>query len=241
MIEVSHLTKKYNSVVAIDDVSFSVKRGTITGFVGPNGAGKSTTLRCIVGLSTPTSGSASVLGTQYKELKNPSKRIGVILDASRLHPGRSGYSTLKIAATVNGTPDTEIDKVLEQCGLTKEEGKRKIKAYSLGMRQRLCIAQALLAKPEVLILDEPVNGLDPEGIRWIRGLLKGFADAGGTVLLSSHLLSEVQKISDHIIMICGGRILADKPLDELVKPGEDLEEVYLKYTENFSRRSSYGN
>lgn len=241
MIEVSHLTKKYKSFVAIDDVSFSVKPGTITGFVGPNGAGKSTTMRCIVGLTTPTSGSASVLGTQYKELKNPSRHVGVILDASKLHPGRSGYSTLKIAAAMNGTPKAEIDKVLALCGLTKQEGKRNVKAYSLGMRQRLCIAQALLAKPEILILDEPVNGLDPEGIRWIRTLLKQFADNGGTVLLSSHLLSEVQKIADHIIMICGGKILADKPLDELVEEGEDLEEVYIKYTEKFSRGNQYGN
>jgi len=240
MIEVAHLTKRYNSLVAIEDVSFSVMPGTITGFVGPNGAGKSTTMRCIVGLTKPTSGSSSVLGTEYKLLENPSKRIGVILDASRLHPGRSGYSTLKIAATLNGTSDVEINRVLEQCGLTKKEGKRKVKAYSLGMRQRLCIAQALLTKPEVLILDEPVNGLDPEGIRWIRTLLKDYADKGGTVLLSSHLLSEVQKIADHIIMICGGKILADKSLDELLKEGDDLEDIYIKYTENFSRGTGYG-
>jgi len=238
MIEIFHLTKKYKSLVAIDDVSFSVKPGTITGFVGPNGAGKSTTLRCIVGLTTPTSGTTTVFGTKYSNLKNPSCSIGVVLDASRLHPGRSGYSTLKIASTINGVPDSRIEQVLEECGLTPLEGKRKIKSYSLGMRQRICIAQALLANPKILILDEPVNGLDPHGIRWIRSLLRKFADGGGTVLLSSHLLSEVQKIADHVVMICGGKILADKPLKELVADGSDLEEVYIKYTEQFSRRSA---
>lgn len=236
MIEVFHLTKKYKSVVAIDDISFSIKSGTITGFVGPNGAGKSTTLRCIVGVTIPTSGTTTVLGTQYINLNNPSRSIGVILDASRLHPGRSGYSTLKIASTVNGVPDSRIEQVLEECGLSIKESKRKIKSYSLGMRQRLCIAQALLANPKILILDEPVNGLDPQGIRWIRSLLRKFADDGGTVLLSSHLLSEVQKIADHIVMICGGKIIANKPLKELVSEGNDLEEVFVKYTEKFSGR-----
>jgi len=237
MIEVLRLTKKYKSLVAIDDVSFSVKPGTITGFVGPNGAGKSTTLRCIVGLTTPTSGAATVLGSHYVNLENPSRSIGVILDASRLHPGRSGYSTLKTASTIIGVPDSRIEYVLKECGLTTLEGKREIKTYSLGMRQRLCIAQALLANPQILILDEPMNGLDPQGIRWIRSLLKKFTNDGGAVLLSSHLLSEVQKVADHIVMICEGKILVDKPLEELVEEGDDLEAVYVNYTEKFSRRS----
>ncbi|SUY48500.1 ABC transporter [Clostridium putrefaciens] len=241
MIEIFHLTKKYKSLVAINDVSFSIKPGTITGFVGPNGAGKSTTLRCIVGLTTPTSGTTTVFGTKYNNLKNPSRSIGVVLDASSLHPGRSGYSTLKIASTINGVPDSRIEQVLEECGLTPLEGKRKIKSYSLGMRQRLCIAQALLANPKILILDEPVNGLDPHGIRWIRSILRKFVDDGGTVLLSSHLLSEVQKIADHVVMICGGKILADKPLKELLAEGNDLEEIYIKYTEQFYRRGAYEN
>lgn len=241
MIEISHLTKNYKSFTAIDDISFSVKKGTITGFVGPNGAGKSTTLRCIVGLTTPTLGTATVFGSKYSKLKNPSRSIGVILDASKLHPGRSGYSTLKIATSINGIPDSRIDQVLEECGLTPLEGKRKIKSYSLGMRQRLCIAQALLANPKILILDEPMNGLDPDGIRWIRSILRKFADNGGTVLLSSHLLSEIQKIADHIVMIYGGKILVDKPLEELIDNGNDLEEVYIEYTEELSRRRSYEN
>ena len=241
MIEIFHLTKKYKSLVAINDVSFSIKPGTITGFVGPNGAGKSTTLRCIVGLTTPTSGTTTVFGTKYNNLKNPSRSIGVVLDASSLHPGRSGYSTLKIASTINGVPDSRIEQVLEECGLTPLEGKRKIKSYSLGMRQRLCIAQVLLANPKILILDEPVNGLDPHGIRWIRSILRKFVDDGGTVLLSSHLLSEVQKIADHVVMICGGKILADKPLKELLAEGNDLEEIYIKYTEQFYRRGAYEN
>lgn len=237
MIKVANLTKKYKSVVAIDDVSFSVKKGTITGFVGPNGAGKSTTLHCILGLTTPTSGSVTVLGKPYQKLDNPSHLVGVILDASKLHSGRTGYETLKIVASVNDCDDSRIKSVLEQCGLTQQEGNRKIKEYSLGMRQRLCIAQALLTKPKLLILDEPVNGLDPEGIMWIRVLLKKFADDGGTVLLSSHLLSEIEKIADHIIMICKGKILADKPLNELVTDGENLEDVYIKYTQKYARRS----
>lgn len=241
MIEVFQLTKKYKSIVAIDDVSFSVKPGTITGFVGPNGAGKSTTLRCIVGLTTPTSGTATILGAQYHNIKNPSRLVGIILDASKLHPGRSGYSTLKIASTICGVPDSRIEHVLQECGLTQLEGKRKIKSYSLGMRQRLCIAQALLTNPKILILDEPMNGLDPQGIRWIRSILRKFADDGGTVLLSSHLLSEMQKIADHIVMISGGKILADKPLKELLEEGKDLEEVYIKYTEESSRGNSYEN
>lgn len=236
MIEVSHLTKKYKSLVAIDDISFSANPGKITGFVGPNGAGKSTTLRCIVGLTIANSGSATIFKTKYVDYKNPSLSIGVALDASSLHPGRSGNSTLKIASDIIGVPDSRIEHVLEECGLTTLEANRKIKSYSLGMRQRLCIAQALLSNPKVLILDEPVNGLDPQGIRWIRSLLRKFADAGGTVLLSSHLLSEVQRIADHIVMICGGKVLADKPLEELTGQGDDLEEIFIKYTEQFSKR-----
>lgn len=241
MIEVVHLTKKYNSLVAIDDVSFSVKEGTITGFVGPNGAGKSTTLRCIVGLTTPSSGNATVFGSPYPELKNPGHSIGVILDASKLHPGRSGYSILKTASTIIGVPVKRIEYVLKECGLTILESKRKIRTYSLGMRQRLCIAQALLANPKILILDEPMNGLDPQGILWIRSFLKKFTDDGGTVLLSSHLLSEVQKVADHIVMICKGKILVDNSLDELIKENGDLEKAYVKYTEKFSRGNIYEN
>lgn len=239
MIKINKLTKKYKSLIAIEDVSFSVKPGTITGFIGQNGAGKSTTLRCIVGLTTMDSGHVTIFGSQYNRLQNPSQSIGVVLDASGLHPGRSGYSTLKIASILSGAPISRIIEVLNECGLTLAEAKRKIKTYSLGMRQRLCIAQALLAQPNILILDEPVNGLDPQGIRWIRRVLRKFADDGGTVLLSSHLLSEVEKIADHIIMINEGKILTDKPLKELIKEGENLEEVYIKCVENFQGGGIY--
>ncbi len=237
MIEVSHLTKKYNNVTVLDNISFSVKSGTITGFVGPNGAGKSTTLRCLVDLTTPTSGSVSILGKQYAKLENPCKLIGKVLDASKLHPSRSGYSTMKIAATILNLPYSRIEVVMNECGLTPEEAKRKVKSYSLGMRQRLCIAQALLGDPKILILDEPINGLDPDGILWFRKFLRKFISNNGTVLISSHILSEMQKIADHIIMIGNGKILADESLETLISYDQDLEDIYMKITKKFSRKS----
>lgn len=231
MIEVSHLRKQYNTLVAIEDISFTVEKGSITGFVGPNGAGKSTTLRCIVGLVKPTSGSVTIMGQDYYDIGNPSSVIGVALDAAKLHPGRSGYSTLKIASDIIGCPKIRIQEVLKECGLTMKEAKRKIKSYSLGMRQRLAIAQALLSNPSILILDEPMNGLDPKGIRWMREFLKNFAEKGGTVLISSHLLYEMEKIADHIVLINQGRIIIDKSTTELNVEGDDLENIFMKYTE----------
>src|ERR671928_1277816 len=190
MILVDQLSKRYGRYTAVDSVSFAVRPGTVTGFLGPNGAGKSTTMRMIAGLTPPTSGSTNVLGVPYPELPNPGRHVGVLLDASAQHPGRTGREVLVLGATLMGLPGTRVEQMLQLVGLTPAEGRRRVRDYSLGMRQRLGIAHALLGEPEVLILDEPANGLDPEGMRWMRGLLRDFADRGGTVLLSSHLLAE---------------------------------------------------
>ena len=235
MITVSHLTKKYGRLTAVDDVSFGVEAGSVTGFLGPNGAGKSTTLKCIVGLSQPTSGTATVFGRPFVTLSNPAFRIGVLLDASAMHPGRTGRETLITAATVIGTPRARIDEVLELVGLTQAEARRRVGAYSLGMRQRLGVAVALLGNPRTLILDEPANGLDPQGIRWMRTLLRDFADRGGAVLLSSHLLHEVQLIADRVVMIGSGRIVADDTLANLTARHENLEDTFFELTTPTSR------
>ena len=206
MISVENLTKSYGSGrPSVDDVSFSCAPGTITGFLGPNGAGKSTTLRAIVGLTPPTSGRATVSGVRYVDLPNPGRVAGVMLDASAQHPGRTGRETLRLTAMLLGVSRGRADAMLERVGLQGAE-KRRVKDYSLGMRQRLGIGQALLGDPSVLILDEPANGLDPEGIRWMRGLLRDFAAAGGTVLVSSHLLREVEATVDRLVVIDRGRI-----------------------------------
>lgn len=236
MIKVSNLTKKYKSKVAIDNVSFVIEKGKITGFVGPNGSGKTTTIKCILGLIKPTSGTVRIRGEEYSNLKKPSNIIGNVLDSSRLHPGRTGYSTLKIIADIIGCSDECIKNVLKECGLTMEEAKRRVKTYSLGMRQRLCIAQALLSNPQILILDEPMNGLDPQGILWMRKFLKTFADKGGTVFVSSHLLSEIQKISDHIIVISHGKVIADGEIEKVLGENDDLETVFMNYTEGNDKK-----
>ena len=216
MISVENLTKSYGSGrPSVDDVSFSCAPGTITGFLGPNGAGKSTTLRAIVGLTPPTSGRAAVSGVRYADLPNPGRVAGVMLDASAQHPGRTGRETLRLAAMLLGVPRGRADAMLERVGLQGAE-KRRVKDYSLGMRQRLGIGQALLGDPSVLILDEPANGLDPEGIRWMRGLLRDFAAAGGTVLVSSHLLREVEATVDRLVVIDRGGIVAQGSMAELV-------------------------
>jgi ABC-2 type transport system ATP-binding protein len=216
MIAVDHLTKRYGSQLAVDDVSFRCEPGTVTGFLGPNGAGKSTTLRMICGLTPPTSGSASVLDTGYRHLDNPGRRVGVLLDASAQHSGRTGREVLAVSAQVLGVPRTRVDELLERVGLSRAAARKRVGAYSLGMRQRLGIAHALLGDPQVLILDEPANGLDPEGIFWMRGLLREFADRAGTVLLSSHLLREVEAVADQLIMIGNGRIVAEGAKHELL-------------------------
>ena len=216
MITVQSLTKKYAGFTAVDDVTFTARPGRITGFLGPNGAGKSTTMRVMVGLTPPTSGSATVLGRSYADLPNPGREVGVLLDASAQHAGRTGRETLKIAARTMGLPMGRVDEMLETVSLTGKEAERRVKNYSLGMRQRLGIATALIGDPEVLILDEPANGLDPAGIRWMRDLLRGFANKGGTVLLSSHLLHEIEVIADDLVVIGQGRIVAQGTKAELL-------------------------
>ena len=208
MIEVEALTKRYGDFVAVDNISFSVQPGLVTGFLGPNGAGKSTAMRMMCGLTPPTSGEARVLGVPYAQLQNPGRRVGVLLDASAQHQGRTGREMLTLGAMVMGLPSARVDEMLGVVGLTPSEAQRRIGNYSLGMRQRLGIAHALLGDPQVLVLDEPANGLDPAGIRWMRGLLRGFADRGGTVLLSSHLLHEIEVVADQLVVIGRGRIVA---------------------------------
>ncbi|MGW4945985.1 ABC transporter ATP-binding protein [Actinoplanes sp. NPDC004185] len=216
MITVEHLSKRYGSHPAVDDVSFTCEPGTVTGFLGPNGAGKSTTMRMICGLTPPTAGTATIDGQPYRRLGNPGRRIGVLLDASAQHAGRTGREILTLAALTMGVDKRRVDESLERVGLNSTAAKRRVKAYSLGMRQRLGLAYAMLGDPGILILDEPANGLDPEGIYWMRGLLRNFADAGGTVLLSSHLLREVEAVADKLVVIGGGRIVAQGDKAELL-------------------------
>ena len=188
----------------------------MTGFLGPNGAGKSTTMRAMVGLTPPSSGHTTILGVPYKQLNNPGRQVGVLLDASAQHTGRSGREVLKLGAMVMGLPESRVDEMLELVGLTPPEAKRRVGNYSLGMRQRLGIAHALLGDPQVLILDEPANGLDPAGIRWMRGLLTSFAQRGGTVLLSSHLIHEIEIIADELIVIGRGKIVAQGSKEDML-------------------------
>ncbi|MEV0811017.1 ATP-binding cassette domain-containing protein [Micromonospora sp. NPDC050200] len=216
MIAVEHLTKRYGPHAAVDDVSFRCEPGTVTGFLGPNGAGKSTTMRMICGLTPPTSGGATVAGRPYRQLANPGREIGVLLDASAQHAGRTGREALTLAAGTMGVDRRQVAAKLDLVGLNAAAAKRRVGAYSLGMRQRLGLALALLGDPRVLVLDEPANGLDPEGIFWMRGLLRDFADRGGTVLLSSHLLREVEAVADRLVVIGGGRIVAQGGKDELL-------------------------
>jgi ABC-2 type transport system ATP-binding protein len=216
MIEVQDLSKRYGSQLAVDGISFRCEPGTITGFLGPNGAGKSTTLRMICGLTPPTAGTASVLDTSYRKLPNPGRQVGVLLDASAQHQGRSGREVLRLTADVLGVERSRVPELLELVRLPKSAAKKRVGNYSLGMRQRLGIAQALMGEPEVLILDEPANGLDPEGIYWMRELLRDFADRAGTVLLSSHLLREIEVIADQLVVIGNGKIVAHGSKAELL-------------------------
>ncbi|GAA4731826.1 ATP-binding cassette domain-containing protein [Nocardioides endophyticus] len=208
MITVEGLTRKYGAFTAVDDVSFVCQPGRVTGFLGPNGAGKTTTMRVMVGLTPPSSGRVTIGGHLYQDIPNPGLHVGVLLDASAQHAGRTGREILTIGAQTMGLPSSRVDEMLELVSLSPSESKRRLRNYSLGMKQRLGIAHALLGDPSVLILDEPANGLDPAGIRWMRGLLKGYADRGGTVLLSSHLLHEVEMIADEMILIGRGKIVA---------------------------------
>ncbi|WP_415830872.1 ABC transporter ATP-binding protein, partial [Janibacter anophelis] len=217
MITVSHLSKRYGDFTAVDDITFTARPGSVTGFLGPNGAGKSTAMRMMTGLTPPSSGEALVLGRRYRDLPNPGRHVGVMLDASAQHPGRTGREVLTLAARTIGVGSDAVDRGLATVGLTDKEAGRRVRNYSLGMRQRLGLAAALIGDPQVLVLDEPANGLDPQGIHWMRGLLRGFADRGGTVLLSSHLLSEVQIIADELVIIGHGRVVAEGTVDSLLQ------------------------
>jgi ABC-2 type transport system ATP-binding protein len=225
MIEAQHLTKQLGGRTVVSDVTFRCEPGTITGFLGPNGAGKTTTLRMLAGLAEPDGGEARVLGGRYRDLPNPGRRVGILLDAAAQHDGRRGREALALSARTMGVPAARVDALLERVGLDAAAARRRVGQYSLGMRQRLGLAHALLGEPEVLILDEPANGLDPEGMRWMRGLLRGFADRGGTVLLSSHLLAEVEAVADRMIIIGGGRIQAQGSRDELLATTGTLVEA----------------
>jgi len=216
MITVDGVTKTYGAHRAVDDVSFVARPGRVTGFLGPNGAGKSTTMRIMVGLTPASSGHVTIGGHSYASIPNPGRLVGVLLDASAQHEGRTGREILTIGAATMGLPASRVDAMLELVSLTPVEAGRRLKNYSLGMRQRLGIAHALLGDPRMLILDEPANGLDPAGIHWMRGLLREYAAQGGTVLLSSHLLHEVEKIADDLVLIGRGRIVAQGTKQELL-------------------------
>jgi ABC-2 type transport system ATP-binding protein len=213
-VEVRGLTKRYGATTAVDALSFTIRRGAITGFLGPNGAGKSTTLRAVLGLVRPTSGEAHVDGVPYVKLDDPLRTVGAVLESESFHPGRSGRNHLRILAAAAGLPVERVDDVLATVELT-DAGGRRVGGYSLGMRQRLSVAGALLGQPRLLVLDEPANGLDPEGIRWLRDFLRSFAGEGGTVLISSHVLAEVAQIADEVVIIHRGRLVAQEPLEAL--------------------------
>lgn len=220
MISVHAVSKTYGALRAVDDISFECRPGQVTGFLGPNGAGKSTAMRIMVGLTPPSAGHVLIDATPYAALPNPGRHVGVLLDASAQHPGRTGREVLTLGAMTMGLPRSRVDELLDLVGLTPAEAGRRVRHYSLGMRQRLGIAFALLGDPPVLILDEPANGLDPAGIHWMRGLLREHAARGGTVLLSSHLLHEVERIADELVLIGRGRIVAQGTKQELLQsPG----------------------
>ncbi len=216
MITIDSLTKRYGQFIAVDDVTFTASPGRVTGFLGPNGAGKSTAMRVMVGLTPATSGGVTINGRRFADLPNPGLEVGVLLDASAQHAGRTGREILTIAQRTMGLPKRRVEEMLGRVSLTTSEADRRVRNYSLGMRQRLGIATALIGEPEVLILDEPANGLDPAGIRWMRDLLRSYADQGGTVLLSSHLLHEIEVIADDLVLIGNGRIVAQGTKAELL-------------------------
>ncbi|PFG38801.1 ABC-2 type transport system ATP-binding protein [Georgenia soli] len=215
MIEAHDLTKRYGSKTAVDHLSFTIQPGTVTGFLGPNGAGKSTTMRMIVGLDRPTSGTVTVNGRPYAQHRSPLKEVGVLLDAKAVHPGRSARSHLRTMAATHGISSRRVDEVIEMTGLSAVAGKR-VGGFSLGMGQRLGIASAMLGDPRTLILDEPVNGLDPEGVKWVRTLVRYLASEGRTVFLSSHLMSEMAQTADQLLVIGRGKIITAGPVQDVI-------------------------
>jgi ABC-2 type transport system ATP-binding protein len=214
VVRAESLTKRFGKLTAVDNLSFALEPGTITGFLGPNGAGKTTTLRMLLGLAKPTQGEALIFERHYAEIEQPALRIGAVLEATDFHPGRSGRNHLRTLSQAVGIPDSRVDEVLRVVELDRA-GNRRVKGYSLGMRQRLGLAAALLGDPELLVLDEPANGLDPEGVRWLRDFLRSFAQSGHTVLVSSHVLAEVAQTVDHVLIINAGQLVREARLDEL--------------------------
>jgi ABC-2 type transport system ATP-binding protein len=223
------LTKRYGDVVAVDDLTFALEPGSVTGLLGPNGAGKTTTLRLVLGLAEPTDGTALVFGRRYRELEDPSRRVGAVLESSDFDPGRSGRNHLRALALA---ADIGFERVEEVLALVELDGAadRRVRTYSLGMRQRLGLAGALLGDPDLLVLDEPANGLDPAGVHWLRGFLRQFAEAGRTVLVCSHALAEIAQTVDAVLILNGGRLVAEQRIEELTEPARALEDLYLRET-----------
>ncbi len=236
MITVFHLTKSYGKKTVVDDLSFNLAAGHITGFVGPNGAGKSTTMRMMVGLARPDHGTVTYGGVDYAELRDPARTVGVVLDARAMHPGRSARNHLLAMAAMSSLAETRVEEVLHLVGLDAAAGQR-VGGFSLGMRQRLAIAGALLGDPEVLMLDEPANGLDPDGIRWLRTMLTGFADEGRTVFVSSHFIAELATFAHDLVVVGNGRLITAEPLTDTL--GRDrslsLEDILLDLTRDAAR------
>ena len=224
VISIRGLTKRFGDVLAVDNLSFAVDEGTVVGFLGPNGAGKTTTLRALLGLITPTSGRATIDGRPYRELADPIRHVGALLDASGFHPGRSARNHLRVVAMAVGLPAARADEVLAQVGLV-DVADRRVGTFSVGMRQRLGLATALLGDPQVLVLDEPANGLDPEGVHWLRGLLRHLADQGRTVLVSSHVLAEIAQTVDQVVIIAAGRLVTQSTLAALTDQAKDAVRI----------------
>jgi ABC-2 type transport system ATP-binding protein len=229
VVTASSLTKRFGELVAVEELTFSLRAGTVTGFLGPNGAGKTTTLRLLLGLAEPTAGEALVCGRRYRDLDDPARQVGAVLESNDFHPGRSGRDHLRALALAAEIPRARVEEVLELVEL-EAVADRRVKTYSLGMRQRLGLAGALLGDPELLILDEPANGLDPAGVHWLRGFLRRFAEQGRTVLVASHVLAEVAQTVDQVVIIDRGRLLTSGPLADLTERGRTLEDVYLELT-----------
>jgi ABC-2 type transport system ATP-binding protein len=229
VVAVRSLTKRFGDLLAVDDLTFALEPGTITGFLGPNGAGKTTTLRLLLGLAEPTAGEALVFGRRYRDLDDPARQVGAVLESNDFHPGRSGRDHLRALAAAAEVPSTRIEEVL---ALVELEGAadRRVRTYSLGMRQRLGLATALLGDPELLVLDEPANGLDPAGVHWLRSFLRRFAEQGHTVLVSSHMLAEAAQTVDRVVILDRGHLVATGRLDELTHRGGSLEDVFLELT-----------
>jgi ABC-2 type transport system ATP-binding protein len=238
VIETRGLTKRYGATVAVNELSFDVRPGVVTGLLGPNGSGKSTTMRMILGLARPDAGQARINGLRYGQLRWPLREVGAVLEAKAFHPGRRAHTHLAALAASNAIPPSRVDQVLDIVGLAGV-AYRRAGGFSLGMSQQLGIAAALLGDPGVLLLDESVNGLDPQGIRWIRDLLKSLAAQGRTVFVSSHLISEMALMAEHLVVVGGGRLLADASLDELSAGATSLEEAFFKLTAGTAEYSSY--